>query len=559
MTDQPPESPGTLTRLRTDLAGPRGAKRVDALLSAPDPEAAVAALAAPELYELVTQVGLGETFDLIALATPEQIRGCLDIDIWDRDRALVEPMRPWLAALMEAGGHEKLGAVWSALDSELRALFIQKHAVIYDLSLGEEPDDDDGTAELYFTPDTYFCLKLQGDEETRKLIRQMMDDLYRYEIDGVLARHSIMAARSEPAPELEDMAYRWRSGRMADLGYVDFHDALDLFQPLEPEKVTIGEGTEERYAIVDESDASAARLPAAIADELLSRSFLARALDRLDAGEADRLKAAILVLTNKVLSAARIKPGDLEALRRGAHYATATLSMGLEVVARGDVERAAAALRSISVTRLHRVGYTVTLKIARLARGLAPRAATAGEPATAVLAALLALRPWMSRALDQPPATGVRPFESPADLRRAAEVLARLGLRIAIAEALGVDLLAMAQAPEPRPALDDHARTALVHAMLGEPARGDALDDAALRRFRATCFAGESLSDEAQERALAALTRRLDDSGLTAAREPLPALVAGWLGDLERGFAPLSAENIDGRFVEGVVTAAARS
>jgi hypothetical protein len=176
-----------------------------------------------------------------------------------------------------------------------------------------------------------------------------------------------------------------------------------------------------------------------------------------------------------------------------------------------------------------------------------------------VLAALLGARPWMSRALDQPPVPGVRPFESQADLRRAAEVLSRLGLRIAIAESLGVDLLAMAQAPEPRPALDDHARTALVHAMLGEPARGDALGDDALRRFRATCFAGDALADDAQERALAALTRRLDEGGLTAAREPLPGLVAGWLADLERTFAPLSAADIDGRFVEGVVTAAGRS
>jgi len=431
--------------------------------------------------------------------------------------------------------------------------------VIYDLSLGQEPDDDDGTAHLYFTPDTYFCLKLQGDEDTQRLTRQLVEDLYRSDPEGVLARHTIMAAHSEPPPELEDMAYRWRSGRMADLGYVDFHDALDLFQPLEPEKVTIGEGTEERFAVVDEADAAAARLPAAVADELVSRSFLARALDRLDEAESERLRAAILVLTNKVLSAARIKPGDLEALRRGAHYATATLSMGLEVVARGDVERAAQGLRSISVTRLHRVGYTVTLKLAKLARGLAPRAATAGEPATSALAALLGARPWMSRALDQPPGTGVRPFESPADLRRAAEVLAHLGLRIAIAETLGVDLRAMAQAPEPRPALDDHARTALVHAMLGEPALDGALDDAALRRFRATCFSGATLAGDAEERALAALTRRLDDGGLTAAREPLPGLVAGWLADLERTFAPLEAATIDGRFVEGVITASARS
>jgi hypothetical protein len=541
-----------MARLRTDLAGPRGYKRVDALLSAEDPEAAVAALSPPELYELVTQVGFADTNDLIALATPEQIRGCLDIDAWDRDRPMPNAMKPWLQALIEAG-FEKLGVVWERLDPELRALFIARNAKIYDLSLGEEPDDDEGRANLYFTTDTFFCLHLLGDEDTQRLMAQLLDDLYR--ADGVVARHTIMSARSETGPELEEAAYRWRSGRMADLGYVDFYEALDLFQPLEPDKVVIGEGTEERFGpVFDDADPALQRLPATIAEEVLGRSFLARAMDRLDLDEATRIQAAIVLLTNKVLSAARIKPGDLEALRRAAHYATSTLSLGLETVARGDADRAAEALRSISLTRLHRVGYTVTLRLARLARGLAPRAATAGDPATATVAALLGARPWMSRVLDQPPHTDVRPFESQADLRRAAEVLARLALRIAIAEALGVDLAAIGQAPEPRPALDDHARTALVRAMLGEPLTSAPLDDATLRRFRATAFSGAELAEPAEDRARTALNARLDQAGITA-RDQLVPLIAGWLGDLERTFGPLDAATLDGRFVDGVLTA----
>jgi hypothetical protein len=557
MIDDPPERPGPLARLRTDLAGPRGAKRVDALLSAADPEAAVAALSPTELYELVSQVGFDDTTELIGLATPAQVRGCLDLDAWDRDRPLVESVKPWLGALIEAG-YERLGAAWDGLDAELRALFIQRHTTIYDLSLGEEPDDRDGEAHLYFTPDTFFALELLGDEDTRRLLHRLIEDLYRAE--PVLARHTIMAAHSEPPAELEEMAYRWRSGRLADLGYVDFHEALDLFQPLDPDKVVIGEGTQERFdPEVDVADAAVARVPAAIAEEVVSRSFLARALDRQDAAEAERLQTAIVVLTNKVLAAARIKPGDLEALRRGAHYATATLALGLEVVSRGDLERAAAALRSISVTRLHRVGHTMTLQLARLARGLAPRAATAGEPVTATLAALLGARPWMARALDQPPGPGVRPFESHGDLRRVAEVLARLGLRIAVVEALGVDLLAMASAPEPRPALDDHARTALVHAMLDEPLRAAPLDDAALDRFRAGCFDGAALADAAQERAEAAIARCLAAAGVAAAADSLAALVAGWLRDLEATFAPLAPGAIDGRFVDGLIAASARS
>src|SRR5438045_424887 len=50
--DVPPPS-GPLARLRAHLAGPRGYRRIDALLSADDAPAAIAALPANEIYELV--------------------------------------------------------------------------------------------------------------------------------------------------------------------------------------------------------------------------------------------------------------------------------------------------------------------------------------------------------------------------------------------------------------------------------------------------------------------------------------------------------------------------
>jgi len=538
--------PGTLDRMRTDLAGPRGRKRVDALLSADDAEAAVGALTVPELFELVAQVGLDDCVELVGLATPAQFQGCLDLEIWDRDRPLTEGMKPWLTVLIEAG-YEKVAQVWGGLDTEIRALFLMKQAKIFDLTLGQEPDED--AKNLYFTPDRFFALELWGDENQMRLIKRLLEDLY--QSDQTLARHTLMTAHSEPPPELEEMAYRWRSGRMADLGFVDFHEALDLFQPLEVEKVTIGENSADRLpTMIDDEEPR--RLPITIAEAVVGRNFLARALDLVDGEDATRLQSALLMLTNKVLSAARIKHGDLDAVRRGAHYATSTASLGLEVVARGDLERAAAALRTVSLTRLHRVGFTVSLKLAKLARALAPRAGTAGDPAGPVLDALVGARPWMPKILDTPPAAGVRPFESPADIRKVAEVLARLGLRIAVAEAIGVDLIAMAQAPEPRPALDDHARTALVRAMLGERLSTAALDEDTVRRFRARCLQDGALTDAAIDLGQAVITRAL--AGAPINREPLAALVAGWLGDLERSLGHLDDRHLDLRFVDGVVT-----
>src|SRR5687768_446991 len=170
------------------------------------------------------------------------------------------------------------------------------------------------------TPDRFFLLELKGDEDTQRTTQRIVEDLYRADPD--LARHTIMCARSEPPAELEENSYRWRSGRLADLGYVDFYEALDLFRPLPADQVVIGEGSEDR--MIEETS----RLPVIIAEEVIGRSFLARAMGAIeDEVEAERLEQALMMLVNKVLAAGRAKPGQPEVVRRGALYATATVAL----------------------------------------------------------------------------------------------------------------------------------------------------------------------------------------------------------------------------------------
>jgi hypothetical protein len=545
MTDRDVPPTGPLARLRAQLAGPRGYKKIDALLSSEDAPAAIAALSPTEIFELVHEVGFEDAQALIEYATPQQIQGCFDLDAWNKDQLEIAPLKPWLAALIEVG-YEKVGEVWRDLDAELRALILQKQVKVYDTTLNEGPDENTDAA-IMPTPDNFFLVELPEDPDTQRLIQRLIEDLYR--ADQALARHTLMAARSEPPAELEEMSYRWRSGRMADLGYVDFYEALDLFRPLTPDQVTIGEGSQDRTL----DDEAPPRLPVAIAEEVLGRSFLARAMATIDdPAEAERLESALMVLVNKVLAAGRAKPGQPEVLRRGALYATATLSLGLETLARGDLARARDALHSVALARLFRIGYTVTQRLAKLATALAPRSLTAGSPARDLVAALCSPRPLFARAADEPPMPGLRPFESQADLRRAGEILTGLTIRIALVEGLGVDVIAMGQAPEPRPEFDDHLRTALARVAAGGELRGDALSQAELRALRATFVAGK-LPADVRDRAHRAIRARLDAAQLQAGGPIVARLVDGWLADLERILGTVKDAEIDPRFVEGVL------
>lgn len=383
-----PDSPSVpLSRFRTILASPSGQRRMDALLAAEEPAAEVAALTSTELFQVLVEVGLEESGELLALATPEQVRGCLDLVVWRGDRFDVDALIPWLGALV-ALGSEGLAPVWDALDAELKALALQRLTRVYDLSLEEVPEEHAETGPIVTTPDTFFALELTAtDETTVATVYRLIEDLYRADPSGTFARHAIMAARSELPSYLEEQCYRWRSGRMADMGYADPFEAIEVFRPLEPSSIVIGEDTEDRFPVVDTAargdeggDRASAigTLPAEIAQGVVGVSFLARAIDRVsDPAEFARLEMALVVLVNKTLAAARISPGHSEALAVGAEQAAATLSIGLETVSRGDLARAEEALRSVSLTRLHRAGHTLVLRLARMARTLAARVAGA--------------------------------------------------------------------------------------------------------------------------------------------------------------------------------------
>ncbi len=424
-----------LSRYRAALANARaGGRRADAILADPDADRLIPSLPIQDLYLAIKEVGLADAEELLAHAAPEQVQGFLDLDGWERDELAVDRARPWLEALSSEGPVQVARTI-EALDPEVVALYVQKQAAVYDLSLEAPPEEPEGR--LWPTPDGYYVLDIRAPGEDGKSLERLLDHLYRYDLS--LGRRVIMSAKWELSADLEEWAFRFRQGRMADLGFPDPDEALGLYRLIDLKELSARRGSAGAPAepLAGTIETPGLALPALVAEAIEPRSLLGLAIASLaDDTLLERLHAGLVTLLNRALAADHVDPADLPAARRVLDDVVAYLGLGLEALQppAGAVGDAASTLVAVPLERIFRAGYTLTASLGTLAETLYRRGRVRlGDPPALlldgrhreVLAALRnagarGRRPRMARALDTPPQTGARPFRSAADVRLAA-------------------------------------------------------------------------------------------------------------------------------------------
>ncbi|GIW45222.1 MAG: hypothetical protein KatS3mg077_2504 [Candidatus Binatia bacterium] len=383
-------------------------QRVDQLLEHPRAAELVAQLPVQDFYYLVKELGLADAAELLALATPEQLQGCLDLDVWDKDRVDFTKLRPWLEVLLEELLPARLLRALEGLDLELLALWLRQSCRIYDRTLEEEPDEHSNLPR-YSTPDTFFVIEFlpDADPTTAVLLERLIERLY--DVDQGFARRWLMEAKWGLDTELEETAYRWRRGRLEDLGFVEYFEAIGVYAYLDPVQAKRAQAVDWRPRSPREG---LVVLPVPVADALEDGSFFARVFAAIeDDAFARDLAEALLALINRVLSADLVEPGETEQVRAASARALATLSLGLEYLADGSIEAARTVLAQTPLVTIFRVGFALTAQLGRWAQRIYQRGID--DPN---LDPLLMKRPLFPRAFDDPPFAGGRPFQSLADV-----------------------------------------------------------------------------------------------------------------------------------------------
>jgi hypothetical protein len=434
-----------------------------------------------------------ERLDLVLpYANPEQIIGLFDLDAWTRDRLAIPRARAWLDRIVDAYEQAQVerGRLTELLHDTDPELWILAMSAATAIAEFDEPDDDERRQQVmedmaalhtWETPDGFSIIGVPDNEFGRMTLRVLSAV---YEDNMVEGRKLISAIKWSVHNEVEEELLRWRKGRLADLGFPEWDEAMRLFTPLARDAVT-GRST-------PDDEAQPAHVPSDLPPAQLGRlgtDMLRRVMQRLDDDEYDLRLREFLLLANELMAAQRFEPGDETLQERAVGQAQATLNLGCELLLSGEPQDdpenyIAERIAKVGLRKLFRFGYGPLAKLRKAALALHRD----GRVSLASVGSLLD-RPWgpTLAALSQwypeiaiDGKAGTRPIPSLRELARATALIGEAGALAQVtfaAEGFAIDPVWLSRVDEPEHLhLGDLVRTALICEQLpGASTQGDGL------------------------------------------------------------------------------------
>lgn len=497
MTETP--SKEAMLELRRELRALPAKKRVDRLLERKDAMRVVRALPVHDLYATIRDVGVEDCLELLELVSPRQVQSFLDLDGWRGDRIDSGAMATWLRALMAANPDRAVGQI-RGLDLELITLLFKLHCRVYDLIAEEQPEEDVGLHSI--TPDQRYLIVYGGvgdDESMNQVLKEAIDRLCGR--DAMFVLRLCESLRWELPSALEEESFRWRNARLADLGFLPRHEALEVLSWRDPD-APLEEAPRAPPPQVHDPEAPSTDLSTsvvfpwdALKDGAAAFAQASRGLDDLG---RERVAHEVMLTANRVHAAEGGDAGDPEAVRATARQVIDTVGVALSYRCGGDPGRLTPLLIGTPVLALFRVGHSLSLKLQRelRARIEARDSGLSGHgllrldsPLREVAAGLLRPRPLLFRGLLDPKRLDYGPPGSLMELAALSRAIAEIGFRGAL---LGPRAL-LAVAPASLERLDTAEQPthgAMLAALLVRTMDGEAnaalapVDDAQLARAR---------------------------------------------------------------------------
>lgn len=319
------------TRRQILAAAPERA--MSAILGHPQPAALVHSFPEEDLHFLIHDIGPVDAQPLIALASDRQWDYLLDVETWSRDRLDFQQATAWLQLLFQADA-DRL-AHWCFDDRlEFLELYLFRNIELRVREPDQTPSDfGDG----FFTDDDTFYVRFidypvaTPEEEAVKARRnEMLNSLLRHLSDFDHPRYQglLMESIAVIPGETEEELFRLRNVRLGEKGFLPFHEAIGVYQPLRPGDLA-GRGRKTiRPPSPDEQHFPVPQFAFSFLD---GDNLFVRALKRIDEPHVIRqLQVELAGLCNQIISADRKVIRGREQLRQVVAKVSGYLGIGIE-------------------------------------------------------------------------------------------------------------------------------------------------------------------------------------------------------------------------------------
>jgi len=330
--------------------------QLDDFLSRDDAARLVKQASFEEVFFAVRAVGLADALDLLPMVTGRQIRGFIDLDCWRKDQFVRKPFMEWIAAFIQSGPEDTAKAI-SGVDEYVIALFLKDLVHVYEV----DRDDPPQSTQMILTPDSRFGVEPIEEGEPTTIGMLILDALFRYNPN--LGTQILTLVRYNTRLELEETAYDNKVRRLEVHGFVDYYEAMSIYAS--PDSPGAKKGGPVVEAIPGEEIPG--NLPLVFADSLSGASFLMKALGSVtDPEESHRIAQELTALGNRILSANLVNLGELEGVRPALEEMRDILTIGLEYLTGGQLERG---LETFARNYVHTIFQTGFGQIAKLRNG----------------------------------------------------------------------------------------------------------------------------------------------------------------------------------------------
>jgi hypothetical protein len=332
------------------------ARRGDVVALLPAPETVIPLLPEAELCFTVKAIGLADATAILEYATPEQVTASLDLDVWNGYEPDLATLGDWITALSHTPQAAFLRSL-DGIDPELLVLWLRSRIGVSMKPGGDDdwqPPDESQTLEGQF----YFRALHEGDDVVPivTLLRGLFESsywTYFRVMQGVVW---------ELDSDLEEWALRWRTGRLQDLGFPPWDEAMRIYRFVAPD---------ERASLPESErplDVAEWHLPVWIPDLPAvpgAEQRIFEAIGRLDPEDRRAAFYAFIAVANKVAVADRLSLGDADSTPEAIAKAAALMSAGLTYVAGENGLDDIEVLQRVSLERLFAVGANLDPASAR--------------------------------------------------------------------------------------------------------------------------------------------------------------------------------------------------